>query len=187
MHEASPDGDEEIVGSAGIDEAAEIGGNDRSTRVTWAAGFFDGEGTVGMIALKSGSRSLRIGVGQLVRRPLETLSALWGGSIVLDTSEDKPFWRWTITADRAMGALREMLPHLQVKAEQAEIGIEFQAGKAGRPRLYQDSKKRQRDYMRLRRAGKPWPNAGGLVRPTVEPAERDRWKPFMVRIQQARP
>lgn len=176
--------DEEIVGTVDIQETTDDDRNDRRTKVIWSAGFFDGEGTVGMVPLKSGSRSLRIAVGQLVMAPLRILQNLYGGSIVPDSSMDKPFWRWTITADKAMAALVEMEPWLTVKGEQARIGIEFQEGKAGRPRFYQDSKHRQREYMRKRRKGE---KASLDERPTMLISERDRWKDFMVRIQKARP
>lgn len=95
--------------------------------IAWAAGFFDGEGC---IVLHSNGSSpvlrLRLDVGQVDRRPLEKLVAIFGGSI-----QAVPFrserWRrqyvWRLTSPDS--SLAAMLPYLTVKKEQAELALEF--------------------------------------------------------------
>jgi hypothetical protein len=181
-----------MVGSARIEEGADVGRNDRQARVIWAAGFFDGEGSVGMGSrAKSGNRSLQISVGQLVREPLDVLVELYGGTVRLDTSQDKPIYRWRIEATRAADALDEMLPYFRVKGEQAAIGIEFQRGKAPRPRWYANdderraaARERTRGY-RARASGEDVPIR--RARPTLHESEKSRWVEYMARIQKARP
>jgi hypothetical protein len=181
-----------MVGSARIEEGADVGRNDRQARVIWAAGFFDGEGSVGMSNLaKSGNRSLLLSVGQLVREPLDVLVDLYGGSIHLDTGQDKPIYRWRVGADKAANAIEEMLPYLRVKGEQAVIGIEFQRGKASRPRWYASDDERRAAARERTRDSRARANGEDIpihrARPVLHESEKNRWVEYMARIQKARP
>lgn len=189
MHEA-PERDDEIVRTARIEEGAEFDGNDRTTRVIWAAGFFDGEGFVSLPRVKSGARHIRIGVGQLVREPLEVLVDLWGGSIRQEVQENgKQFHRWERQSDRGADALREMLPYLRVKREQAEIALEFHDERPARAISIGEAKARRRDNTRRFRArlaglDVPLQKIGGH---TVPEGEKQMGDAYMLRIVQARP
>ena len=175
---------EDMFRAARIDEGADSGRNDRELRVAWAAGFFDGEGTVGLERQTSGNSYLRIAVGQLVREPLDILSKMWGGSVRGYIENDKPIYKWTATTRMAEQALREMLPYLVVKAEQARIALEFHYGKAPKMRT---TPERVRDNNRIRvaawRDGLPSP----IGRWRVPQSELDRGFRYMEMIRAARP
>lgn len=98
--------------------------------VAWAAGFFDGEGTVtlspyGQVGRpdREVRRRLRISVSQKHRAPLEVFQRLFGGTI--HRSNERCF-AWHANSRIALAALRELLPYLVVKREVAELGIRHQ-------------------------------------------------------------
>lgn len=111
--------------------------DERIALVIWAAGFFDGEGSVSIqrlsgpsLGARSGMRyTLRLNVPQIVIAPLERLQQLWGGSIRLDKSRSKgrPLYVWSLTTGAARRMLIEVTPFLLVKRAQAELGLEFLA------------------------------------------------------------
>src|SRR3990167_2063795 len=73
---------EGIVRPPRIDEDGDAGGNDRRTEVIWAAGFFDGEGTVSLAHNKKRrSGQLRISVTQVDPVPLRIFLRLFSGYI----------------------------------------------------------------------------------------------------------
>lgn len=100
--------------------------------VCYAAGFFDGEGSIDIRyeckAHKNGKRYerfyLRVCVVQIVREPLNMLASLWGGSI---SQRANGIHTWVATTASAAEFLRDVLPHLMVKKQEAQIGIELQA------------------------------------------------------------
>ena len=147
-----------MVGTAPIDESADHGRNDRETLIKWAAGFVDGEGCI-QIVRASGTRGLAEGtpikrwyrlnieVAQIVEKPLLILRDLFGGSVIYwgyKNLSTRPAYRWDINATKAKEALKELLPYLIVKEEEARLAIEFReyqeinmAGK-GKPRSLPD-------------------------------------------------
>lgn len=166
-------------------EHADFGGNDRRTRVIYAAGFFDGEGWVSISTRgKRGQPALRIGAGQLVKAPLELLASLWGGAIVQDK---KGMYRWHITSARADGALSELIPFLIVKREQAEIGREYYSQRAPRPTRWADAKERGRELQRQYRLRLKGIAVEKLPRPTIDESVYVRALEFKARIEAARP
>lgn len=99
------------------------------TELAWAAGFFDGEGTVGLaewtLRGKGAMRQtcyLRVQVRQKALIPLLRLNAIWKGNI----SKRSPINNYILYGRNASFALSQMLPYLCVKKEQAQLGIEFQ-------------------------------------------------------------
>jgi hypothetical protein len=133
----------------------------RKHQLAWAAGFIDGEGCI-MIVRNTAKTSrgvyytLRINVAQNDPRPLEILSALFGGN-VRKRKVKSPLrthcWEWTISTMQAAHALQQMLPYLVVKREQAEIAIRF-AGRRPESRFTQLSDKQfaqdERDFEEIR-------------------------------------
>lgn len=102
----------------------------RDVDYAWAAGFFDGEGCVIIYNKYSGkTRSpvygLRITVAQNMKQPLEKLLAMFGG-FMSKQPWTKGCWFWHCSTNKAREALKKMLPYLQVKEEEARVGIEFQ-------------------------------------------------------------
>ena len=102
------------------------------TELAYLAGFFDGEGC---ISISKRSRTahgygLMVSVSQLNPEPLLVLRKRFGGSI--SRSKDKRGFRtlvvWTIGARLALAALEEMRPYLSVKADEADVALEFQRG-----------------------------------------------------------
>lgn len=120
---------QEIVRTARISEGAEPDGNDRAGRIKWAAGFFDGDGSVGIYMQNKGrTYALYMSSVQVNPAPLKELQALFGGPVHERPGFGKrrDYHQWVISGKNAGAALREMSPYLIGKAEEAQVAIEFQ-------------------------------------------------------------
>jgi len=114
-----------------------------ATDFAWAAGFFDGEGSVSVRKnwnklLNRHAYQLYVKAAQVEREPLEKMQRLFGGAIGIvkpHGPNDSPAFDWAVTGPTADLALKLMLPYLTLKRERALLGIEFQlqVGR-GRPR-----------------------------------------------------
>jgi hypothetical protein len=108
--------------------------------VAWAAGFFDGEGTVGVWQLRKRGRVyyyLSVSVGQVDRRPLVALQGRYGGSLGLSIRPTgHAAWKWQLVTQAAALFLADIRPYLMVKQEQVDLALTFQtrrhAGRDGR-------------------------------------------------------
>ena len=104
----------------------------REQLIVWAAGFFDGEGSVGLSRSHTGGKvvHLRIRAGQRIREPLERLVMLWGGTIRLRAPRDGygQFYEWALSNRGSALALADMEPFLIVKLSQARLAREFMTG-----------------------------------------------------------
>lgn len=103
----------------------------RAMRAGYAAGFIDGEGSIGIYRHStSGQYQLRMSASNTVEAPIKLLQKLFGGSYRINqerTSEKhRNPYRWYIMGTQAARALTEILPYLLVKQEQAKLGIRFQ-------------------------------------------------------------
>lgn len=92
------------------------------------AGFFDGEGTVDIrFRTTHGGKyfryELRVQIVQIDVKPLIVLRDKWGGSICKPKNSKTS--RWLVSSDQAAKFLRDVRPHLIVKADEADIGLEF--------------------------------------------------------------
>lgn len=114
----------------------------REELLIWAAGFFDGEGCIGVSRSKKGKLcvyySIQITAFQNVRAPLGIFHQLFGGTIRYSTTHSTGGWVWQLSGRRLKVALEEMLPFLIVKREQAQIGIAFQGRKVPKGGKYID-------------------------------------------------
>ena len=101
----------------------------RELRIAWAAGFFDGEGSVSISQLRSGGYNLRISASQRKREPLDELAELFGGSIYCTPPRGKraESHSWELSGDRAGNTLVQMRPYLKVKTQQAMIAEQWLA------------------------------------------------------------
>jgi hypothetical protein len=111
---------------------------DRKLKLAWAAGFFDGEGYVGTSKRSSKYKDkqyeslyVRIGINHVAPEPLEEMIALFGGNLRKQDESKvvgnrKPRHQWKITTDKAIIALREMLPYMKNKQYVASLAIDFQ-------------------------------------------------------------
>jgi hypothetical protein len=98
----------------------------------WAAGFFDGEGSINIVkqANKGGNTNyaLVVDVSQVDPRPLEILQKHWRGSL-RTRPQPNPKWKtptiWTVRSIQAEQFLRDIRPYLIVKGEEADVALRF--------------------------------------------------------------
>lgn len=99
----------------------------------WIAGFFDGEGSIGIY--RNGQRTfhLRTQITQNASAATkEVLSALqnrFGGNLARmrgDIYRGKMAFNWQLNGNVAAAFLGVVLPHLRLKREQAEVAIAWQ-------------------------------------------------------------
>lgn len=105
------------------------------TEIAWAAGFFDGEGSVTLsphgkkdrcLIERDLYRHLTIRVAQKRRDPIDRFKTMFGGYTYNEGRGSHCFY-WVSTTRKAARALSLMLPFLVVKRTAAEFGIRFQA------------------------------------------------------------
>jgi hypothetical protein len=105
-------------------------------QIAWAAGFVDGEGSIGItrqgsITRKNGRRypgqhHLRLVISQKDRAPLLIIQSLWGGYIH-ERKDGSGICCLIICGQQVENALTDMLPYLVVKRKQAEAALEFRS------------------------------------------------------------
>jgi hypothetical protein len=131
---------------------------DEHEMLIWAAGFFDGEGCIGVARSKKGKPcvyySIQITAFQNMRAPLDIFRQLPGGTIRYSTTHSTGGWVWQLSGRNLKLALEKMLPFLVVKREQAQIGIAFQGRKMPKGVKYVDGVEARRldhqDWERMR-------------------------------------
>lgn len=105
--------------------------------VAWTAGIIDGEGSI--FVMKQGRHDrerefnyiLRVSVQSTDRIMTSELKRLWpDGAEFLVVIDNRPnnsdTMKWQLSGKRAARFLKEILPYLKVKKEQALTAIEFQ-------------------------------------------------------------
>lgn len=97
----------------------------------YAAGFFDGEGTVyAATRLNSGkpSPTIIVAISNTVEAPLLALKAQWGGSLFLGRQHSpnrRAQYQWTLAARMARPFLMAIHPHLLIKRDVVGVAIEM--------------------------------------------------------------
>lgn len=102
----------------------------------WMAGFFDGEGSIGLYRkMKDGefySVTTRITIAQTGNEQLEIFFNAFGGALTLidrperKTTRHTQYWSWTCDAvSNASMFLQTIRPWLRSKAEEADVVKEF--------------------------------------------------------------
>ena len=111
------------------------------TDCAYAAGFFDGEGNINLARSKrpdclGPAYVLTVGAAQNLSAPLVFLQNRWGGSICQRPPKPprKGHFVWSCHANLAAAFLIDVLPHLTVKRDRAELALAFQNIKAGQGR-----------------------------------------------------
>lgn len=102
--------------------------------VSWAAGFFDGEGYCNIQRRshpKYTGYYLRIGINHVAPEPLQEMQRLFGGTLVKQKEESvqgnrKPRYRWVTGTSNAANALKQMLPYMRNKNKVAALALDFQ-------------------------------------------------------------
>jgi len=111
------------------------------TDLAYMAGIVDGEGCIDIYKHKAAKRSVReyrytmrltVGMGrpELPKR----LLSLFGGTVHISkpvNSNRSAEWRWSVSSRKAMRVLKEVLPFLFLKKDQAKIAIELQTLQSG--------------------------------------------------------
>lgn len=137
-----------------------------ASEFAYAAGFFDGEGSIDIRfsitsrgAKKYERFHLRVCVVQIDRRPLDWLCERWGGSV--SKRKNGGLHTWVLSTASAAKFLSDVLPFLIVKRDEAQIAMEFQrtmrsgmvntAGSKGVDRLSVEDRQRRFDLMRQMR------------------------------------
>ena len=109
-----------------------------SEGTAWAAGFFDGEGSINIVRQKRAhgetiNHQLLVSVSQVDPRPLQYLQEHFGGSIYtrkFKKAEHKIANSWSIRTQQAEDFLRAIRPYVRVKGEQIDIALAFREIKA---------------------------------------------------------
>jgi hypothetical protein len=115
----------------------------REQAIIYAAGLFDGEGSVGVYAAPPKQCIVRMSVGMSTPYGPAIFAELFGGHVKLcshrrpkgatgDTYQ--PVYHWFLTSERAARALQELLPWLREKRAQAALAIEARGIQRRRPR-----------------------------------------------------
>jgi hypothetical protein len=101
----------------------------------YAAGFFDGEGTVQLNRYKRNKKGdacyrLCVSVSNTKKEVIDWFKETFGTGCVHPIRKFKkggnPGWRWLLYSRRASKFLQMIYPYLKVKKDDAEIGILFQ-------------------------------------------------------------
>ena len=101
------------------------------TFLPYLAGFFDGEGSIGIYSngAKKG-RTLRVqltqNVSPLATELLQECRSRWGGSLsLMNRSLRKQAWNWQASAANGRRVLLDIRPWLRLKAAEADIALRF--------------------------------------------------------------
>jgi hypothetical protein len=102
----------------------------------YAAGFFDGEGSVSIETRRLVKHSatlnwrLSVRVSQVDPAPLQQLRSIWGGSICFrqpGKRSVRPYYQWSISTARAEQFLKDIASFAIVKQREIGIALEFRA------------------------------------------------------------
>lgn len=126
----------------------------------WAAGFFEGEGTV-TIARRwnDDTFSLRVSATGVDAAPLRRLQALWGGSLTTIKGHQRHLarreaWVWTLQARQAIRFLCDLGPYFASDRQiaRARLAMRFQAGKPnpGAKRPPEEAERQRACFQRMR-------------------------------------
>jgi len=98
--------------------------------IGYLAGFFDGEGYIGIDKGKKGSYTLRVAITNSNFRMLQVYEKIYGGKIRLYKKKLKESYKtkyqWGIDINEALKFLRTIHPYTSVKRAQIELAISFQ-------------------------------------------------------------
>lgn len=107
--------------------------SDITINTAYAAGLFDGEGSVLILAEQDAKHRLRIKVANTDHAVINWLQSIFGGisnDNLSPTRKRKPnekdAWEWRLNGKEAGQFLVLISPFLKIKREQARIAIEFQ-------------------------------------------------------------
>lgn len=102
----------------------------KDAREAYAAGLVDGEGSIGVYAIKRGKYTrydLKFSLKMTDMKTISWLNRKYGGSISKPKSSGnrKQGYSWQLSGKSAHGFLKKVFPFLITKEEQALLGIQF--------------------------------------------------------------
>lgn len=103
-----------------------------STKIAYAAGFFDGEGHIRIQRHSSrGSYMLSVSAVQATEFPLPLFVELFGGTIkrrlLPYRNTIRQLFTWQVSSKAAENALKLMMPYLIAKLDEAQLALEFRS------------------------------------------------------------
>lgn len=99
----------------------------------YAAGFFDGEGSVYVNKRgqkHGGSPSLKVCIANTNEEVLIAHIGRWGGTLyqrLVNKPNHRDQWQWTLSTKQSLPFLKAIQPHVIVKKEVVELGIQYLA------------------------------------------------------------
>ena len=104
-----------------------------SEQLAYAAGFFDGEGTIRIQTHSRRCRTMMLSVAacQVTEYPLDRFVQWFGGTVKLRWLKyrggRRPLYTWQVSSMQAEQFLRQVLPYLVAKQTEAELALQFRA------------------------------------------------------------
>lgn len=101
--------------------------------IVYLAGMMDGDGSISIARRQYNERRSRhiltVAVTNCSRELMEWLEERWGGVIhpKPPTRNGRPIFQWAITSQKAGELLEDIVEHLIVKRDQANIALDFRA------------------------------------------------------------
>lgn len=101
--------------------------------LAWLAGFFEGEGYVGIRYQSNNAYVLAVGLSSTDPEPVDLLHGMWGGHVYHGQKAAiyRPYVQWSIFARRASAFLADIRPYVRVErvVTKIDVGLHFQAQK----------------------------------------------------------
>lgn len=121
------------------------------------AGFFDGEGYIGLLKRQRGKYTeyfVQLSIGQNDGAVMDWIKENFGGNVYL-VKRDGSFY-WTSSNRKALAILKRILPYLKYKKPQAELAIDFFEGREKRAQTISPKEKARREdiYLKLKASKK---------------------------------
>ena len=120
------------------------------------AGFFDGEGYIGLLKRTRGKyieHFVQLSLGQKDGEIMGWIKENFGGNVYL-VKRDGSYY-WTSSNKNAYKLLKRIIPYLKYKKPQAELAIEFFEGRGKERKLSNEEMNRREDiYSKLKQAKK---------------------------------
>lgn len=131
----------------------------RRTDLAWAAGLFEGEGTIAIARRgQDDTYRLLVTISNTDEEIIDFFYTRWGGwrqGAYGERPGRKPAWTWTVAAGRAEGFLRDIAPFLRTERVRRKhrLAVRFRLGQSNSKREQNrpDYKARQREcYEQMR-------------------------------------
>jgi hypothetical protein len=119
----------------------------------YMAGFFDGEGYIGLLKRKRNETQteyyIQISIGQNDGGTMDWIKENFGGNLY-SVKRDGSYW-WIASGKAAYTVLKRIEPYLKYKKPQAQLAIKFYEGKVGGVRMTEEEKLRREEiYLQLK-------------------------------------